>query len=90
MKKETAYRIVKFDLLILIGAADLRFQVHPRGETDTLASREHEEIDVVWMKEEEAVNVAIPSSEGKQPALSASQTKGKSKTSLATHFKKLK
>ena len=50
MKKETAYRIVKFDLLILIGAADLRFQVHPRGETDTLASREHEEIDVVWMK----------------------------------------
>lgn len=90
MKKETAYRIVKFDLLILIGAADLRFQVHPRGETDTLASREHEEIDVVWMKEEEAANVAIPSSEGKQPALSASQTKGKSKTSLATHFKKLK
>jgi hypothetical protein len=90
LKKETAYRVVKFDLLILIGAADLRFQVHPRGESDTLASREHEEIDVVWMKDEEAANVAIPSSEGKQPALSDSQAKGKNRMSLSTHFKKPK
>lgn len=90
LKRETAYRIVKFDLLILIGAADLRFQVHPRGESDTLASREHEEIDVVWMREEEAANVATPSSEGRQPALSDSQSRGKNRNSLAAHFKKPK
>ena len=87
LKKDT-YRLRMFDLLVIIGAADLRFQVHPRGEGDILASDEHEEIDVLWMKDEEAAKSEVPASEGKQPALSATQPKPKSRTSIPMHFRR--
>jgi hypothetical protein len=44
----TGPKETSFDLFMLIGAADLRFEVKPRGEADTLASSEHDQIDVAW------------------------------------------
>ena len=88
LRKEAEYKVFKFDLLVIIGAADLRFQVHPHGETDTLASTEHEEIEVVWSKEGEAAKAVLPPSEGRQPARSGSQPHGKSKISFPSRFMK--
>jgi hypothetical protein len=44
---ETA-KVASFDLWVLIGAADLRFEVKPKGEGDMLASLEHDQIDIAW------------------------------------------
>ncbi|KAK6385009.1 hypothetical protein LTS17_002572 [Exophiala oligosperma] len=41
-----------FDLFLLVGASDLRFEIKPRGEPDILASSEHDQIDVVWAQDD--------------------------------------
>ena len=46
-------REARFDLWILIGAADLRFEVKPRGEEDSLISLEHDQIDIAWANPQE-------------------------------------
>ena len=52
-------REARFDLWLLIGAADLRFEVKPRGEEDSLVSLEHEEIDVKWANARDRANGRI-------------------------------
>ncbi|KIW21216.1 hypothetical protein PV08_01796 [Exophiala spinifera] len=44
-----------FDLFLLIGASDLRFEIKPRGEPDILASSEHDQIDVVWAQDDNTI-----------------------------------
>lgn len=60
--KGTGSKETSFDLFLLIGAADLRFEVKPRGEEDTLASSEHDQIDVVWAGDEGAARPDVRSS----------------------------
>jgi hypothetical protein len=40
------------------------------------------------MKDEEAAKAEVPASEGKQPALSATQPKPKSRASIPMHFRR--
>ena len=51
----TGSKETSFDLFLLIGAADLRFEIKPRGEPDILASSEHDQIDVVWAEDDSAM-----------------------------------
>ena len=50
--RSKTWREARFDLYIIIGAADLRFEVKPRGEEDSLISLEHDQIDVVWAQDD--------------------------------------
>jgi molecular chaperone DnaK (HSP70) len=49
-------REAKFDLWLLVGAADLRFEVKPRGEEDSLVSLEHDQIDIAWANPQDKEN----------------------------------
>ena len=52
-KQSAETREARFDLWILVGAADLRFELKPRGVEDALISSEHDQIDIAWADPQE-------------------------------------
>ena len=74
-----------------LGPSSLRFQVLPYGKRYTLASVDHREIEMIWLRDGEVAKTVLPLSGGRQPARSdaESQFSGRSIVfSLETGFKK--